>query len=70
MSAVEKFKGWLSSSRKRDTIVYFRGVTACKEDGFRYAAPHLAWKAYEEGLVKLVQRRMGRNDFEYIAQRV
>lgn len=55
--------------------------TACPGDAITYARGHyfglravpveleFAWRLYELGMVELVQRRRGEDDYEYIAQR-
>jgi hypothetical protein len=75
-----KFAGHLLDPDTR-VIEYARGhsgfVSKCREVGRAqsdYAAvancADLAWKAYSNGLVNLVQRKNGPDDFSYLAIKV
>ena len=57
------FSEALIKSRHGDTIIYHRGEWS----GGRYKSA--AMDAQENGLVGLVQKRLGPKKFEYIAQR-
>lgn len=59
------FHQWLRDPRKRGSVEYHRGFLWWEPD----LTAALAWQAYEHGLVALVQRRHGRADYSYIAQK-
>jgi hypothetical protein len=69
---------WLGAATSGDTIIYHRGMLAldlCKQrkllpenERMRLAkVASRAWRLAEAGLLHLVQRRRGPEDFEYIA---
>jgi hypothetical protein len=53
---------WLEERKKNDASVHINSA------GTR-AAAKAAWKAYEDGLVELVQKRNGEGQFDYLAQK-
>lgn len=59
-----EFDSVLRSARIGEHIVYYRGASC--------SGPHrtAARNAYDRGLVALLQRRNGRADFTYIAQKL
>lgn len=72
------FLGWLGQARADDALVYHRGFLAIDASSFsrrlssaeRLALGRVArraWWAGEQGLVHLMQRRHGPEDFSYLA---
>ena len=77
---------WVSTAKRGDSFVYAVGEVAytrvTNADAFRkgsFVDPDGtkmveqagdAWRLYEGGKITLVQRRLGNNLFEYIAQRL
>lgn len=72
------FWAWIAQAGPGAALVYHRGVLALdasidnqtpKSDARRELArvAHIAWRAAEKGLVHLVQRRNGPDDFTYLA---
>jgi len=72
------FLGWLGQAQPGDTIEYHRGFLALDtiRDGSRLpekeraelsGVARRAWWASQAGLVHLVQRRHGRDDYSYFA---
>jgi len=69
---------WIAQASPGDTLEYHRGFLALdasidgqtpKSDARRELAraARIAWRAAEKGVVHLVQRRRGPDDFSYIA---
>jgi len=61
--AKEGFDYALENTKKGDTIIYHVGEFAAGKH------KHNAFYAYEGGLVKLVQKKLGRYKFQYLALR-
>ncbi len=75
--ALSVFASWLSRQRKGEQFIYHVGLGIVNvESGIRNAIGDAAWKAYEDGLVLLTQRRTSKKiknvygTFEYIATRI
>jgi len=73
-----QFCAWLGQASPGDTIEYHRGLLALDanidsqtpaSDARRELArvARIAWRAAEKGLVHLVQRRCGPDDYSYLA---
>lgn len=71
MSATEEsFDKWLGLAKAGDSIPYHVGVTATGPGGLRLpGVVSDAWAACVNGLVSLVQKKLGPGLFEYRAQR-
>lgn len=75
--APEAFRGWLKRAGPGQQLEYYRGYlvrdrwpTSDPSEDERRALGRLAeaaWRAADEGLVDLVQRRNGEFDFSYLA---
>lgn len=68
--SINDFEHWLSNSKPGSSIVYHQGFLAqdvLYVDGL-VEMRRATWRAYEEGLVILTQRRKS-GQAEYIAQR-
>lgn len=67
----DAFETFLLKGKKGQSFTYFVGRTVVDFSGQRVPEARLAFRAYEDGLVNLVQRRVPKSDglFEYIAQR-
>lgn len=77
----DSFAWWLSKAKKGEKIVYFDGflmferqklVMLGVESGSmpqKIKTAFLAWKAYMDGLVTLVQHKRDAGEYEYIAVR-
>lgn len=75
------FNYWLSRAKKGEKIMYFDGflmyerqkyvMAGVNKEGFpqKIKTAMLAWRAYLEGLVVLVQRKREEGSYEYIAVR-
>jgi hypothetical protein len=66
-----QFENWKSRSNRGDRVVYFIGLlmkTRQHDDNID-ALAKAVWDAYERGVVKLVQERVGPNDCAYWAVR-
>ncbi len=65
---------WINTSKRGDAVEYYRGDLAFDahhdKSGYLGSLKGMFWRAYEAGLVTLVQRRNGASDFSYIAQRL
>ena len=72
------FCAWLGQAHPNDVLVYHRGMLAMdasidgqtpKSDARRELARvgRITWRAAEKGLVHLVQRRCGPDDYSYLA---
>lgn len=79
---VQSFEAWLANAKAGDVAAYARGMLPCLIEKAKAADPDeadrimdmrraatVAWRAYERGLVELVQKRIGFADFEYLAVR-
>lgn len=70
---------WLAKAKKGEKVMYFDGflmyekqkcvMAGIPAEGFsqKIKTAMLAWRAYLEGLVVLVQRKREEGDYEYIA---
>ena len=70
---------WLAKAKKGEKVMYFDGFLMYEKQKFVMAGipaegfsqkiktAMLAWSAYLEGLVVLVQRKRDEGDYEYIA---
>lgn len=80
VSTEYEFSRWLSKARKGEKVVYFDGFLMLERQ--RHVLNHagtpfpdkirtaiLAWRAYLEGLVELVQHKREEGSYEYIAVR-
>lgn len=74
------FSYWLSRARKGEKVVYFDGFLMYERQRFlslnggdefpqKIRTAQLAWRAYTEGLVTLVQHKRDEGEYEYIAIR-
>jgi len=80
------FVNWMAAAQRGEAYEYARGNLAYNrwlrtrlkqaeepvpaELNAACDAANDAWRAYKDGLVTLIQRRMGRDDFSYIAVRL
>ncbi len=71
-----KFASWLSARATGETIVYYQGVGIVDDHGIRNSIGNAAWKAGQDGLVTLSQKRLSSpsdgglyGTFEYRATR-
>lgn len=76
------FKYWLRNAIKGERVVYYTGFllrdreiltrNGLNTDGFpdTIKAAISAWNSYRDGAVKLVQRKRGDFEYEYIAVKV
>ena len=74
-----EFANWVSKAKRGDKVKYYAGLLMRDRQIFftnsaytgkltpELAAAKMAWKCYTEGLVHLVQKRIGHCDYEYIA---
>ena len=72
---------WLDKSKSGEKVVYYDGMLIAEREKFfaaggtpdRLPEPmrvaRMAWKAYIDGMVHLVQRKKGYMSYEYIAVR-
>jgi hypothetical protein len=58
------FAAWLETARPNETLIYHAGLNLQNADPDAVVS---ARKAYNAGLVELVQRRQGGGKFEYLA---
>ena len=77
----ESMNRWLDKARSGEKVVYYDGMLMAEREKFfaaggtpeRLPEPmrvaRIAWKAYLEGMVRLVQKRKGNMSYEYIAVR-
>lgn len=81
VSTEDAFSNWLSRARKGERVVYFDGFLmlerqrhALNNAGVPFPAKiktaMLAWGAYLEGLVELVQHKRDEGEYSYIAVKV
>ncbi len=83
MTSAADFTTWLATSRARDRFVYHEGVLAADrhtwtddKDVLHKAIPGVnelalaVAKAADQGLVALVQRRIGKGEWQYVAIRL
>jgi len=81
VSTEEAFSNWLSKARRGEKIVYFDGFLMLERQ--RHVLNHadmpfpakiktamLAWRAYLEGFVELVQHKRDEGEYSYIAVKV
>jgi hypothetical protein len=66
---MSEFSEWLTAAKPGDKYTYCTGFLARSGDTKVLAAGNDAWRAYELGLVYLVQKKLAKNDYEYIAVR-
>lgn len=80
VSTEDAFEHWLAKAKKGDKVLYFDGflmlerqrhILQGNKDGFpqKIKTAILAWRAYLEGFVTLVQRKRDEGEYEYIAIR-
>jgi len=78
MMSLKAYQTWISKSRKRDQITYYRGYMV--EPSIQPIAPtqdrkrveklqRAVYDSYLASLVTLVQKKHGRFDYEYMAVR-
>ena len=60
-----EWKKWLAAAKPGECVVYTRGRTSINPNDIK----RTAYDAYRSGLVELVQRRHGDDDYSYIAIR-
>lgn len=63
-------RGNLASMREESRVLYVEKKPIPPQTEIMLDNARTAWHAYEKGMVTLVQRRMGWDDFSYIAQKV
>jgi hypothetical protein len=62
----EEFNRWLKRGKPGSELPYFYGFLLNRP---RPPTALLAWHAYEQGLIDLVQFRSGPDEYTYIAQK-
>lgn len=72
-------EGWLRKAKSGDKVIYYDGMLIVERERFfvnggtadRMPEPmrvaKIAWKAYLDGIVHLVQKKRGFMSYEYIA---
>jgi len=65
------FNNWCLSSKKSDSICYYRGELSrkCETDKILRGIADYVYGKYMKGTVCLVQKRVAKNDFLYFAVR-
>ena len=78
MISIKKFDEWLNKSKPGDKITYYRGYIMAPhlqkfsptiDDRRVNSLKNYVYKAYDNNLVTLVQKKHGDLDYEYIAVR-
>lgn len=79
VSTEDGFTYWLAKARRGEKVAYFDGFLMLERQKLimngvdRESMPQkiktaaMAWRAYLEGMVELVQRRRDEGEYEYIA---
>lgn len=62
------FLRWWATARPRDTFVYYRGPCLTSSVA-SWKVKCITWKYATSGYVYLVQRKLGYDNYEYIAQK-
>lgn len=70
----DEFMQRMYRMRRGDRLIYFIGdlMYACDitSNSAVRELSNAAWEAYKQGLITMVQKKLGENDYQYIAVRL